>query len=619
MGKNHRHKKFLKSEKAKTKLKNSKTKFLPKGQNITDVSFKIKPIVLTEQLRTKDDEVLSSRKLNLKEILNRLTHHNINIKHDNCQQLKELILRENGEFLKQNLASILKRVCPLVLDIESKVRSEAIKVIRAILQSSSSVNVTSFFDILSSFLRCAMTHIELNIQEDSLNYLDALLDYVPELIAKDSHKILLNFFTLISKLKNDSKHARTLSENLKSRYTGIKWRIKVLLRLKKIFGTIYESNKPKTNSNDFVGKTIDVTKTRFAPIYYDKFDCAKSDTAKTNLEIENVEMYIDTLLSLLQEIWLEVAPSNITTVISGKLDNTIIKSDVACILHCLLNIFCFLFKLAEIVDSENGARLYMKFKNEACYTLLNNILSSFPFSGVSEKKFEDFGINNNVRCIEENLLVCYLFSSQYKNIRGKVIIYAEKVLHYLTHIFALFTRNKEYVRNEHINSMFLSTLKIILGKNLTCWKQAKLEMELFIESTVDYYLRNMNHNAESDLLILLYDVLDRESEKQVMLAEKSCDLLLGEKIEYKILDFLLSMVKKGVETLQNCLISKLNVILRNIKAVQVIGIDMEYVKVVRILCLYYYVPLTSQSVAILQHFGVENVEYESVIDSIVSK
>lgn len=134
MGKNHRHKKHLKSEKAKIKLKTAKTKFLPKGQNVTDLSFKIKPIVLPEQLKSKGDEVVSSRKLNLKEILNRLTHYNATVKHDNCQQLRELIHTENKEFLQQNLGRILKSVGPLLLDIEQKVRREAIKVVGHILQ-----------------------------------------------------------------------------------------------------------------------------------------------------------------------------------------------------------------------------------------------------------------------------------------------------------------------------------------------------------------------------------------------------------------------------------------------------------------------------------------------------
>lgn len=64
MGKNHRHQKKLKKEKAKVQIK-SKTKFLPKGQNITDTTFKIKPIVIREQLREKDQNEASKQKFNV--------------------------------------------------------------------------------------------------------------------------------------------------------------------------------------------------------------------------------------------------------------------------------------------------------------------------------------------------------------------------------------------------------------------------------------------------------------------------------------------------------------------------------------------------------------------------
>lgn len=69
MGKNHKHQKRLKAEKSKVKLrvKGEKTKFLPKGQNVTDTTFKIKPITLPNQLQAKtNDEPLSKRKLNAK-------------------------------------------------------------------------------------------------------------------------------------------------------------------------------------------------------------------------------------------------------------------------------------------------------------------------------------------------------------------------------------------------------------------------------------------------------------------------------------------------------------------------------------------------------------------------
>jgi pre-rRNA-processing protein IPI1 len=66
MGKNNKHKKFLKSEKAKVKLK-GKNKLLAKGQNITDTSFKVKKIVIQSQLvQQLESEPVTRKNLNLK-------------------------------------------------------------------------------------------------------------------------------------------------------------------------------------------------------------------------------------------------------------------------------------------------------------------------------------------------------------------------------------------------------------------------------------------------------------------------------------------------------------------------------------------------------------------------
>lgn len=65
-----RHKKFVKAEKSKTKLKGAK---LPKGLNVTKTDFKIKKIVIREQIRnetiTEDGTSIRSNikvRLNLK-------------------------------------------------------------------------------------------------------------------------------------------------------------------------------------------------------------------------------------------------------------------------------------------------------------------------------------------------------------------------------------------------------------------------------------------------------------------------------------------------------------------------------------------------------------------------
>jgi len=66
MGKNHKRLKRLKSEKAKVKLKSKTVHQLTKSSNATDTSFKVKKILIREQLKQRDEtEVLSTRKLNI--------------------------------------------------------------------------------------------------------------------------------------------------------------------------------------------------------------------------------------------------------------------------------------------------------------------------------------------------------------------------------------------------------------------------------------------------------------------------------------------------------------------------------------------------------------------------
>lgn len=60
--------KRLKKEKTKVKLKAKKsTNQLPKGLNVTNTSFKVKKILIREQLQHRDEtEVISTHKLNIK-------------------------------------------------------------------------------------------------------------------------------------------------------------------------------------------------------------------------------------------------------------------------------------------------------------------------------------------------------------------------------------------------------------------------------------------------------------------------------------------------------------------------------------------------------------------------
>lgn len=114
-----RYQKFLKSERAKTKLKGKKE--LPKGTNVTKTNFKVKKIVIQEQLKKHSErEILSSRKLSAKELVTRLGHFNTNARIDALSGIKELV-SNYGELLEENLGLFIHSIPPLVLNVEKNV------------------------------------------------------------------------------------------------------------------------------------------------------------------------------------------------------------------------------------------------------------------------------------------------------------------------------------------------------------------------------------------------------------------------------------------------------------------------------------------------------------------
>lgn len=114
-----RYQKFLKSEKAKTKLKGKKD--LPKGTNVTKTNFKVKKIVIKEQLKKyNENEAVSVRKLNINELLSRLNHFNIRSRTDALNGLKELVTAF-PDVLERNLGQLIHGITPMVLNIEKVV------------------------------------------------------------------------------------------------------------------------------------------------------------------------------------------------------------------------------------------------------------------------------------------------------------------------------------------------------------------------------------------------------------------------------------------------------------------------------------------------------------------
>ena len=66
-----------------------------------------------------------------------------------------------------------------------------------------------------------MTHINLRVKEDSLLFLDVLVQNCNSALAKDSHKILPNFLGMICRLYNEDSSMAQLMTMLHSKSANV--------------------------------------------------------------------------------------------------------------------------------------------------------------------------------------------------------------------------------------------------------------------------------------------------------------------------------------------------------------------------------------------------------------
>ncbi|XP_017780476.1 PREDICTED: testis-expressed sequence 10 protein homolog [Nicrophorus vespilloides] len=592
MGKNQKHKKMLKSEKAKVKMrvKSEKTKFLPKGLNVTKTDFKVKAIVLPEQLKSHGgSELLSKRKLNVKDILSRLNHHNVSVKNDCCEELKQVMVYHIEEIVDQYLSQILHGVTPLILDKEKKVRVNAIKILDTILEKAEGTKFVPFFQILASYLRCSMTNIDKNIQEDSLLFLDSLLKYVPHLVAENREKILPNLFSLISKFRNDSKNmGRTLTINLGSKITAVKWRIQVLSRLNSFLSAVLSAEKQTNTKGTCQEIVINAGDSSRIPIHVNPYkrnclelrladDEGRGDEEKEDAIMKNMKV----LMGLLYEVWLEVIPDR-----SMETENTLLTSDTAAVLGCILNI---LYLQLDYCKRKSPA----DYKKEFCTTdyqnFMKSVLSQFPFSQPSDgKKRISKGLDSSSvdpKCVKENLTVCYLFASLNHNLSPVQVTHAQNLLNYFT--TCLVTRG---YMHDSSSTLLVELVSTILLKNANSWSRTQ-DIEDVLKKTLNFHdFLAHSLKVKDELFDTLCDVttiplLNRTECYQKWLSNLPLILTTRKTISSKMLDKLLLIAKQGNTLFLSALEENVNSILKNFSTIQVEGKPNK----MHILYLFYYI------------------------------
>ncbi|XP_059621917.1 testis-expressed protein 10 homolog [Phlebotomus argentipes] len=405
-----KHKKALRSEKAKVKLKGAK---LPKGLNITKTDFKVKKILIREQL--KDTETPEGiQRVNIKDLVSKLRHNNSSIKQDTLKHVKEILASSPEDLFPRHLGDVVQTVGQMSLDVDREVRRESFRCLQTLLESIDTSLMEPFFDMLSSYLRCAMTHLQNNIQEDSLLLLDVLLQNVPHLVAKDSDKIFTNFLDMVSKLRSESQPGRTLSLNLGKKITAVKWRIRVLERLLKLLQGLNASLRIADTETAVKPMQFNAEGTFYAPIvqkpqelwfeevsglFIRQMSSLKQKTAAKGTdfsESQKIIYYVEQMVPLLVETWLEIRPQN------TEEGDVALGQEAASTISLIVGILEELWNMVVRCDQKSQTTemqtwLRKSYNRDFCQAFM----TGFPYNFTGKAR--------SVSAQEENLRLCYLF------------------------------------------------------------------------------------------------------------------------------------------------------------------------------------------------------------------
>ncbi|KAM9851906.1 testis-expressed protein 10 homolog [Aulostomus maculatus] len=397
----------------KVKLKVGKKK--PKADNATNTNFRTRGIHLSEQLKTDTSGPTTHRQLGIHDLLSQLHHYNANVKHSALLGLREL-LSLNPSLLEQHLSRLLSEVAAVFTDKDGNVRVAATRVLRFIAQSVPAERVAPFFPLLSAHLSCAMTHIELGIQEDAMKVLDVLLEHYPALLAARPAVLLTNFLELISHRQNSGGAKKVqdiktrtwaLSVNPNRTVTSQQWRLSVLLRLGRFLQAVVEERPVEEGDmsvpND--GSFGSSGEGRLTPLYliweelaYSKVgvkvyehsgskptphstfrlrpDSEPGAAAGEGLDsAEAVQSFAATLVPLLLEVWVEASTSDSPW--NNSEGGHLLTPDAMSVMFQVLSILQLLRKLAPQKEQQDALDAW--FRKEYLGDFKQHFMKNFPY------------------------------------------------------------------------------------------------------------------------------------------------------------------------------------------------------------------------------------------------
>ncbi|KAK3866156.1 hypothetical protein Pcinc_028294 [Petrolisthes cinctipes] len=378
MAKSARAKKAKKADFAKVKIKVGKK--LKKAQNETKTDFKARKIIVAEQLARKTNETVLTKKMhNIKDLLSRLQHNNTYVRQDGINGLLELVKNKDCDLLVPHLSVMVGGAAPCMFDSDALIRSTTNKFIEALI-TKVGVHLEPYMNVIATHLSCAMVHLNMHVQGDSLKVMNLLVTRCPALMARHASTLLTNFLNLISrKAKNplvetaEKKNSvglvdfrRVLLDSPSNTMTATKWRIRLLQELSAFMEAVLaeqnciEYHIPLTTWQS-------VTLGSLAPVAtYDGVQGSIGGQVSLFSDTQQLATFVHSVVPLLFQVWAEVEPSSN----EHSQGSNIINEEATETLTCIVSIITQLWKAAHRLAEQTSTE---------CNWFLGELKSKFQF------------------------------------------------------------------------------------------------------------------------------------------------------------------------------------------------------------------------------------------------
>uniref|UniRef100_A0A2I3T518 Testis expressed 10 n=1 Tax=Pan troglodytes TaxID=9598 RepID=A0A2I3T518_PANTR len=293
----------------KVKLKVGKKK--PKLQNATPTNFKTKTIHLPEQLKEDGTLPTNNRKLNIKDLLSQMHHYNAGVKQSALLGLKDL-LSQYPFIIDAHLSNILSEVTAVFTDKDANVRLAAVQLLQFLAPKIRAEQISPFFPLALADGSSRLRESE-GLQEQKEN---------PH---ATSNSIFINW----KEHANDQQHIQ-----------------------------VYENGGSQPNvSSQF--------RLRYLVGGLSGVDEGLSST-------ENLKGFIEIIIPLLIECWVEAVPPQLATPVGNGIEREPLQ-----VMQQVLNIISLLWKLSKQQDETHKLESWLR-KNYLI-DFKHHFMSRFPY------------------------------------------------------------------------------------------------------------------------------------------------------------------------------------------------------------------------------------------------